>query len=72
MLIHEENPQYSIYYIASKIIQEVKSTNNDYFNVFQNLNSDYEISIRLYNFCIDWLYMLNILELKNGEFNLCI
>lgn len=67
--IHPEN---SIYYNASlalKILQEHDKL--DMLDLYQKISKTKNISFPVYILCLDWLYIINVAELKKGEVKLC-
>ncbi|TNJ46088.1 hypothetical protein KFZ70_09090 [Tamlana fucoidanivorans] len=67
--IHPEN---SIYYNASlalKILQEHGKL--DMLDLYQKISKTKKISFPVFILCLDWLYIINVAELKKGEVKLC-
>lgn len=67
--VHPEN---SIYYNASfvlKIIQEKDKL--DMLKLYYEVKQLKEISFSVFILCLDWLYLLNIVEVKEGKVELC-
>ena len=74
MIVSEDtNPQRQIYYIGSITLDLLKNSENgvDFFESFQKIKKDLNISLKLYALSLDWLFMLGIIEQKNGRLSKC-
>ncbi len=75
ILSRDINPSKNIYYLGSKIIEKLDSNivqNLDFFELYQTINSEQDISVHLYILSIDWLFLLGIIKLNNkGELEKC-
>ena len=57
-----------MYFLGSKVIKVlIESDENkvDYFELFQKVNSEIEISMNLFTLVLDWLFILGVI--KNAE-----
>lgn len=67
--IHPEN---SIYYngaIVLKVLQEKQGL--DIVNLYQEVKELKKLSFSVFILCLDWLYIANIAEVKEGRIELC-
>jgi hypothetical protein len=61
-------PDRDLYFLGSKVIKVlIESDENkvDYFELFQKVNSEIEISMNLFTLVLDWLFILGVI--KNAE-----
>lgn len=67
--IHPEN---SIYFNGAIVLQALqKKSTLDFLELYQNVKEIREMSFSTYVLCLDWLYLINVAELKQGKVNLC-
>lgn len=67
--IHPEN---SIYYNASIVLKTIQEYGDlEMLELYQIINKIKKISFPVYILCLDWLYIINVAELKKGEVKLC-
>lgn len=62
------NPEKDLYYLGGKVIEILDQSNEetfDYFNLYQDLNKQHNISINLYSLVLDWLFIIGVI--KNGN-----
>lgn len=68
------NPQKKIYYLGAIVIEELKSsqnTENDFIILYQQINKKEKISINLFTLTLDWLFILGLVNNKNGFIQKC-
>lgn len=61
-------PDRDLYFLGSKVIEvliDYKDKKVDYFELFQRVNSEIEISLNLYTLVLDWLFIIGVI--KNAE-----
>ncbi|MCF8371417.1 MAG: hypothetical protein K9H64_07330 [Bacteroidales bacterium] len=61
-------PDRDLYFLGSKVIEVLIDSNDkkvDYFELFQKVNSEIEISLNLYTLVLDWLFIIGVI--KNAE-----
>lgn len=61
-------PDRDLYFLGSKVIEIlIASEDNkvDYFELFQKVNCELEISLNLYTLVLDWLFIIGVV--KNAE-----
>lgn len=67
--IHPEN---SIYFNASLVLQILQEFGKlDMLDLYQNVTKNKKMSFPVYILCLDWLYIINVAELNQGEVKLC-
>ena len=67
--IHPEN---SIYFNGATVLQALQNKNNlGLLELYQNVKSIRHMSFSTYILCLDWLYLINIAELKEGKVGIC-
>ena len=67
MLINENFPYASIYYISYLILKSIKSISN-YFDVYYSIKQKIDINLGIYNQCLVYLFIINKVKVdKNGE-----
>lgn len=67
------NPQRELYYLGAQVIEILNSSKGtpDFFDVFQNLKQKEDVSMNLFILTIDWLYLLGIVDSKEGIIEKC-
>lgn len=68
------NPSREIYYLGGVVIQLLKKSQNtsqDFFDVLQRLNEKEKVSVNLFTLILDWLFLLRLVEVKNGSIIKC-
>ena len=61
-------PDRDLYFLGSKVIEVLIDSYDkkvDYFELFQKVNSEIEISLNLYTLVLDWLFIIGVI--KNAE-----
>lgn len=67
--IHPEN---SIYYNGALVLQVLQNRSGiDLINLYQDVKQIKEMAFPVFILCLDWLYIANIAEVKEGRVNLC-
>ena len=67
--IHPEN---SIYYNGAFVLQVLqKKSGFDLINLYQEVKQMKELTFPVFILCLDWLYIANIAEVKDGRVQLC-
>jgi hypothetical protein len=67
--IHPEN---SIYFNASVVLETLQEFGKlDMLDLYQKITKTKKISFPVYILCLDWLYIINVAELKQREVKLC-
>lgn len=61
-------PERDLYFLGSKVINVLIDSDEkkvDYFELFQKVNSELEISLNLFTLVLDWLFIIGVI--KNAE-----
>lgn len=61
-------PDRDLYFLGSKVIEVLIDTTNkkvDYFELYQKVNYETEISLNLFTLVLDWLFIIGVI--KNAE-----
>ncbi|MCW3789378.1 ABC-three component system middle component 6 [Plebeiibacterium sediminum] len=67
--IHPEN---SIYYNGALVLQILQKKNGlDIVNLYQEVKQLKMLTFSVFILCLDWLYIANIAEVKDGRIELC-
>ena len=65
-------PKRGIYYLGAEAIEILKEQNSiNLFDLYHQLNKREEISMHLFIFVLDWLYLIDAIVQDNGEIQLC-
>ncbi|MDQ6974971.1 MAG: hypothetical protein Q9M22_00220 [Mariprofundaceae bacterium] len=69
----DNNPQRELYYLGAQVIDLLNRSKGalDFFDTFQNLKEKEDISMNLFVLTIDWLYLLGIVDSKEGVIEKC-
>lgn len=68
ILSSDIKPERDLYFLGSRVIDVLIDSDEkkiDYFDLFQKVNSEIEISLSLYLLVLDWLFIIGVL--KNAE-----
>lgn len=73
MLIPDNiRPEDSIYYNGAKVLEVILSAERiTIAELYISLKSKMDISFATLILCLDWLYLIECVEVKNGEVTLC-
>ena len=67
--VHPEN---SIYYNGAIVLQALQDKNElDLLTLYSKVKSIRDMSYPVFILCLDWLYLINVAELRNGKVELC-
>lgn len=61
-------PDRDLYYLGGKVIEVLVSNEEqevDYFELFQKVHAELNISLNLYTLVLDWLFIIGVV--KNAE-----
>lgn len=66
MIVNKDiNPERDVYYLGSKVIELLSSTDEkyvDFFSTFDALKSSIGISMNLFALSLDWLYTIGVID----------
>lgn len=66
------NPNDCIYYNAAFVLQELSfRKQRKILDLYQEISQKKEMSFHIFLFCLDWLYLINCIQIKNGEISKC-
>lgn len=69
------NPERDLYYLGGKVIEllsQSKNTEFDYYEVYNKLNENHNLSINLFCLVLDWLFILGAIKKgKKGVLEKC-
>lgn len=68
------SPEREIYYLGAIVIEILKSipkSEVELFDVFQLLNERKRVSMNLFVLTLDWLYLLGIINNREGQIGKC-
>lgn len=67
--IHPEN---SIYFNGAFVLNALKMNSSiDLLELYQNTLEIRQMSFPIFVLCLDWLYLIEVAELKDGKVDLC-
>lgn len=67
-LDNDTNPASDVYCLGAKTIEILASEKDvmvDFFNVYQRLNISQKVSLNLFVFTVDWLFLLGLIKKGN-------
>lgn len=67
------HPQRQLYYLGAKTLELLKNNNGelDFFETYQALKENEDISLMLFILTLDWLYLLEAIKSEGGWIKLC-
>lgn len=67
------NPKREIYYLGALAIEVLNKHNKKIhlFDLFEKVIEKEEISMKLFLFVLDWLYLIDSIKQENGVIKLC-
>ena len=70
---HNTNPKREIYYLGALAIEILNERDKkmNLFDLFHQINEKEEISMNLFLFVLDWLYLADTIEQNDGVIKLC-
>lgn len=76
MIISKDiSPERDLYYLGGKVIELLSNSKNDdlsFFDIYENIKNNEDISLKLYTLTLDWLYILGIIsKIENGKIIKC-
>ncbi|BCL71333.1 ABC-three component system middle component 6 [Vibrio maritimus] len=68
-----KHPQRQLYYLGAKTLGILKKHggNSDFFEAYQELKEEEDISVMLFILTLDWLYLLGAIKSEDGWIKLC-
>lgn len=75
MIVNKDiHPERKIYYLGALVIDLLKqlpSDEIDFFTAYQKLNDVEKVSMEIFSLTLDWLYVLGVIDGKNGYIKKC-
>ena len=73
LLPSEMKPEDSVYYYSAFVLDEIaKNANHDIISLFQAVKERMDISLKVFSYCLDWLYLIEAAQVDdNGWVKLC-
>lgn len=67
------NPQRDLYYLGGVVIDILYHASEDesFFDIFGKVHERESISMNLFSLTIDWLFLLDAVNFKNGRLEKC-
>lgn len=67
------NPQRDLYYLGGVVLDVLQQTSNNqsFLDIFEKVREKETISMNLFSLTIDWLYLLDAVNFKNGRLEKC-
>lgn len=69
----DNNPERDLYFLGAQVIDILKESgeSHDFIDIFQQLKENHDISMNLFLLAIDWLYILGVIDSKQGTILRC-
>lgn len=68
ILSNNSSPKNSLYYIGGIILSMMKQQKEfDYLELYIQLKNKHNVSFQLYNFALDWLYLISVVQFDDKE-----
>lgn len=68
------NPQNNVYHLGARIIEVLKSSNQEFFDfldVYERLNANEKVSFNLFTLSLDWLFLMGVVDNQKGKLVKC-
>ena len=66
------NPNDCIYYNAAFVLQELSFwEKRKILDLYQDISQKKEMNFFIFLLCLDWLYLINCIQMKNDEISKC-
>lgn len=68
----DSNPNRQLYYLGACLLETFHDrTSVDFFEAYQELKKNHEISMQLFILTVDWLYLLGAVKSERGALIKC-
>lgn len=67
-------PDKDIYYVGAlvlEMLEEVDTNSVDFFLVYSQVKSKYDLSMGIFSLALDWLFLLGVVDSKKGKIIKC-
>jgi hypothetical protein len=73
LLPNDIKPELSVFYYAALVLKEIQSSENrEIIMLFRSIKDKYDISLRVFAYCLDWLYLIEAAKVdEEGQIMLC-
>lgn len=75
MILNKDiNPEHSLYFIGSLIINELtksESKNFDFLELYRGIQNSQMISLNIFTLSLDWLYLNGVVDINKGKVKKC-
>ncbi len=75
MILNKDiNPEHSLYFIGSLIINELtksESKNFDFLELYRGIQNSQMISMNIFTLSLDWLYLNGVVDINKGKVKKC-
>jgi hypothetical protein len=68
----DSNPNRQVYYLGARLLGLISTTDSlPFFDAYQTLRKQEDVSIALFTLTADWLYLIGAIKLENGALIKC-
>lgn len=75
MILNKDiNPEHSLYFIGSLIINELirsDDKNFDFLEVYRGIRDNHPITMNIFTLSLDWLFVNGVVDIKKGKIEKC-
>ncbi len=72
ILCRDSNPNRQIYYLGARLLELIPDGDGvPFFDAYQQVRSQVDISMTLFTLAADWLYLLGAVKLERGVLVKC-
>jgi hypothetical protein len=75
MILNKDiNPEHSLYFIGSLIINELtksKNENFDFLELYSGIQYNQMVSMNIFTLSLDWLYLNGVVDINKGKIKKC-
>lgn len=72
ILSQDSNPNRQLYYLGARLLGLISTTDSlPFFDAYQSLRKQEDVSIALFTLTADWLYLIGAIKLENGALIKC-
>lgn len=73
LLPNDIKPESSVFYYASLVLKEIQSSEDrQIVGIFHSVKDKYDISLKVFAYCLDWLYLIEAVKVdEEGKILLC-
>ena len=72
ILSHDSNPNRQLYYLGARLLELIPINQPvPFFDAYQSLKIQNDVSVSLFTLTADWLYLLGAIKLEQGALIKC-